>query len=399
MPQPRLSRIHKVTTLVPLAILSGAWTASLAMTSANATPPASAAPSAAPSIVPSQPLQQPASVSPSTEYLATVPSSTQNAATSASAAGIPQVALTAYQRSAQVIAMAAPSCHLDWTLIAAIGRVESNHGRVGGSSLNDQGIATPGIYGVPLDGTHGTTLIRDTDGGKWDNDPVYDRAVGPMQFIPSTWAVVGVDGDGDGVRNPQDINDAALATGVYLCAGGADLSTPQGLQNAVYRYNHSQDYVNLVLAIMKAYANGYYTAVPNYSSTPVLFDSSVFSPSHHNKKHHKSGSTTTSTTTSGSGSSSGSGSTTPTKKKKPTDLITDAPKQVKKTVTALQQATTYCQDTLTSSQLDLVGGLDACVSAYESGGSTAVTNLLQTALADLNVTDPLSGSGLGGLLN
>ena len=49
-----------------------------------------------------------------------------------------------------------------------------------------------------------------------------------MQFIPSTWAVVGVDADGDGERNPQDIDDAALAAAVYLCSGNEDLSTDAG---------------------------------------------------------------------------------------------------------------------------------------------------------------------------
>ena len=64
----------------------------------------------------------------------------------------------------------------------------------------------------------------DTDAGQYDNDTRFDRAVGPMQFIPSTWSVVGVDGDSDGTRNPQDIDDAALATAVYLCSGDDDLS-------------------------------------------------------------------------------------------------------------------------------------------------------------------------------
>ena len=87
----------------------------------------------------------------------------------------------------------------------------------------------------------------------------YDRAVGPMQFIPSTWSVVGVDGDNDGRRNPQDIDDAALATAVYLCSGDDDLSAEQGQRASVYRYNHSNDYVDLVLSIMQAYMDGDFT--------------------------------------------------------------------------------------------------------------------------------------------
>ena len=84
-----------------------------------------------------------------------------------------------------------------------------------------------------------------------------------MQFIPSTWSVVGVDADSDGTRNPQDIDDAALATAVYLCSGDDDLSQEAGQRSAVYRYNHSAEYVDLVLAIMNAYLAGDYTSVPN----------------------------------------------------------------------------------------------------------------------------------------
>ena len=84
-----------------------------------------------------------------------------------------------------------------------------------------------------------------------------------MQFIPSTWSVVQVDADNDGVRNPQDIDDAALATAVYLCSGPGDLSTLSGQKDAVYRYNHSASYVALVLSIMDNYLDGDYTSVPD----------------------------------------------------------------------------------------------------------------------------------------
>jgi membrane-bound lytic murein transglycosylase B len=69
--------------------------------------------------------------------------------------------------------------------------------------------------------------IRDTDHGLLDGDPVWDRAVGPMQFIPSSWRSWGV-------GSPHNIYDSTLAAGCYLCAGGADLSDQAQLQAAVY---------------------------------------------------------------------------------------------------------------------------------------------------------------------
>ncbi len=169
---------------------------------------------------------------------------------------IPAVALVAYQRAAVVIDAADPSCRLDWALLAAIGRVESDHGRFGGSSLDAQGVDHPDVLGPRLDGQHGTALIRDTDAGRLDHDRRYDRAVGPMQFLPSTWSVVAVDGDADGRRNVEDIDDASLGSAVYLCAGQDDLSTVAGQRAAVYRYNHSSAYVADVLAIARAYRAG-----------------------------------------------------------------------------------------------------------------------------------------------
>jgi hypothetical protein len=176
--------------------------------------------------------------------------------------GIPMAALKAYSRAQQVMSQADPGCQLPWTLVAAIGRVESNHGRYGGSSLNSAGVATPGILGPRLDGVT-TARIVDTDAGRYDADPAFDRAVGPMQFIPGTWRQIGVDGDGDGLRNPQDIDDAAMSTGVYLCSGDTNLSKPGDRSRAVLRYNHSQAYVTLVTRIAEAYAGGSWIAVGN----------------------------------------------------------------------------------------------------------------------------------------
>ena len=110
---------------------------------------------------------------------------------------------------------------------------------------------------------------------------------GAMQFIPSTWQVVKVDADGDGQRNPQDMDDASLATAVYLCSGKDNLSNRSGQEAAVFRYNHSQDYVNLVLRIMEAYSSGDYTAVPSGTYGGASYSSSASSYSTAITKAHK----------------------------------------------------------------------------------------------------------------
>src|SRR5450631_994818 len=170
--------------------------------------------------------------------------------------GIPVRALEGYRQAARLINAADPSCHLDWPLVGAIGRVESNHARFGGNQLDSAGVAQPGIIGIPLDGSNGTARITDTDHGLLDRDTTYDRAVGPMQFIPSTWRFAGVDGNGDGVKDPQNIADAATATAVYLCSGAGDLRTPTNLRSAILRYNASDSYASMVTAIADAYRHG-----------------------------------------------------------------------------------------------------------------------------------------------
>ena len=70
-------------------------------------------------------------------------------------------------------------------------------------------------------------------------DPEWDHAVGPLQFLPSTWETWGRDGDGDGTADPQDLDDAAAAAAAYLCGAGQDLTTGPGWSAAVYAYNHS----------------------------------------------------------------------------------------------------------------------------------------------------------------
>jgi len=270
---PAFSRLHKATAIVPLAVLSFAWTANLTgidVGSAAADEGVATLPDG--STVPTQAIEAPASVSsPTSVAPAAASGDTSQIIATASTSGIPSAALAAYQRAEAVINSADKSCELPWQLIAAIGRVESDHGRFGGNTLSDEGVAEPGIYGIALNGKNNTQNIIDTDAGQYDSDTKHDRAVGPMQFIPSTWSVVGVDGDNDGKRNPQDIDDAALATSVYLCSGDDDLSTDQGQRASVYRYNHSNDYVDLVISIMQAYMDGDYTSVPNGTTSAGVF--------------------------------------------------------------------------------------------------------------------------------
>jgi membrane-bound lytic murein transglycosylase B len=263
----RFGPAQKASTLLPLAVLSAAWTAGLATTGSDAS--AAADPSVLPdgTRLPAHTVNAPASLTPPRQLNR---ANANQVVRTASASGIPAAALAAYQRAATVIDAADRTCHLPWQLVAAIGRVESDHGRAEGNVLTDKGVAKPGIFGPELDGTRGTVRIRDTDAGQYDGDSRFDRAVGPMQFIPSTWAIVGVDADNDGQRNPQDIYDAALASAVYLCSGPDDLSTSSGQRSAVYRYNHSQKYVSLVVAVEQAYLRGDYTSVPNGTTSTTF---------------------------------------------------------------------------------------------------------------------------------
>ena len=169
---------------------------------------------------------------------------------------LPSAALAAYKNAAATMARQDPSCHLPWTLLAGIGRVESDHGRYGGSVLGSDGVSRPAIIGIPLNGNGPVAAIPDTDNGRLDGDTVWDRAVGPMQFIPSTWAYAGRDGDGDGVKNPNDINDAALATAGYLCSGSGSMLDDASMKAAIFRYNPSDYYVALVQAFARGYQSG-----------------------------------------------------------------------------------------------------------------------------------------------
>ncbi|GAB1821848.1 lytic transglycosylase domain-containing protein [Herbidospora sp. RD11066] len=126
--------------------------------------------------------------------------------------GRPESYLELYQRSAAVC----PG--LSWTVLAAIGQVESSHGR--------------------------------------NNGPSSAGALGPMQFMPATWRAYGVDGDGDGKADIWSAYDAVPGAANYLCATGA-AGGGEALRKAVWAYNHSWDYVNKVLGLAGAYARAY----------------------------------------------------------------------------------------------------------------------------------------------
>ncbi|MEV6452724.1 lytic murein transglycosylase [Streptomyces anulatus] len=182
------------------------------------------------------------------------PGSSSNLPVTGSAeAGIPASILAAYKQAEQTVATTDPACRLPWQLLAAIGKVESGQAR--GGRVDTNGTTTSPILGPALNG-QGFALIKDTDGGAYDSDAVHDRAVGPMQFIPSTWASWGQDANGDGRKDPNNIYDAALAAGRYLCANDRDLAIAADLDKAVLSYNRSTEYLRTVRSWFSYYQRG-----------------------------------------------------------------------------------------------------------------------------------------------
>ena len=165
--------------------------------------------------------------------------------------GIPVPVLRAYGRTELRLAVERPGCRLGWTTLAGIGEVESDHGRYAGRVVREDGRPDRPLVGVALDGV-GVARVGDTDGGVLDGDARLDRAVGPMQLLPGTWRRWRADGDGDGVRDPQDVDDAALAAGRYLCAAGP-MGSDAGWRAAVLAYNDSTAYLSEVSAWAGAY--------------------------------------------------------------------------------------------------------------------------------------------------
>ncbi|WP_116246062.1 lytic transglycosylase domain-containing protein [Nocardiopsis sp. FIRDI 009] len=169
------------------------------------------------------------------------------------ATGIPRRALEGYASAQLVMDERQPSCRLSWPTLAGIGYVESRHGTYAGGEIGPDGTTTVDVIGIPLDGANNTQAIADTDGGELDGDERWDRAVGPMQFIPRTWERWGTALEG-GAPDPHDIDDAALSAARYLCAEGRDLTVAADWESAILAYNRSTEYVNDVLAYAHAYA-------------------------------------------------------------------------------------------------------------------------------------------------
>ncbi|MEU6770168.1 lytic transglycosylase domain-containing protein [Streptomyces sp. NPDC046759] len=212
------------------------------------------------------PAEHDPSVSGDTPYRSGLPPlRTRNNGSAPGATGVgalPASVFTAYRRAEEELARSAPGCRLRWQLLAAIGQVES--GQAWGGRVSPDGTTVTRILGPRLTGG-AFAVVPDTDGGAYDGDAVYDRAVGPMQFIPSTWARWGADGNGDGRSDPNNVYDAALAAGRYLCAGGRDLSHPADLDRAILGYNHSDAYLRTVKAWYAYYLTGH-RVVPDMSA-------------------------------------------------------------------------------------------------------------------------------------
>jgi membrane-bound lytic murein transglycosylase B len=168
------------------------------------------------------------------------------------ALGIPGMALNAYRNAERMMATADPGCGISWNLLAGIGRIESGHAN--GGATDARGTAIRPIYGPTLDGTlpGNEVVVQSSAAGLVG----YARAMGPMQFLPGTWARYASDGDGDGVADPQNLYDATLAAARYLCTGGLNLRDQSQVLSAILRYNNSMPYAQNVLGWAAAYATG-----------------------------------------------------------------------------------------------------------------------------------------------
>jgi membrane-bound lytic murein transglycosylase B len=171
----------------------------------------------------------------------------------AEATGIPRLALLAYAGAVLRSAEVYPDCGIGWNTLAAIGLVESDHGRHDGSVVGSDFRVEPPIFGVVLDGGD-TATIPDSDDGAVDGIADFDRAVGPMQLIPQTWASWPSDGNGDNVPDPQNIADASIAAANHMCRASGGMSTPGGWRAGIAAYNSGAEYLADVASAAARYA-------------------------------------------------------------------------------------------------------------------------------------------------
>src|ERR1700761_1528159 len=254
------TQMLSVATLTPLVLacaVSGAARPFQAPTTASPiTPVVSVAVVAAAASHRSGPVVVAAARPPSSVHIAaatkSAPAPPVAVVNSSSALGIPSIALAAYRNSEQQMAMSDPGCGISWNLLAGIGRIESGHAN--GGVPDARGTAIQPIYGPALDGTlpGNEVIVQSSAGGRVS----YARAMGPMQFLPGTWARYASDGDGDGAADPQNLFDSTLAAARYLCSGGLNLRDQSQVMAAILRYNNSTSYARNVVGWAAAYATG-----------------------------------------------------------------------------------------------------------------------------------------------
>ena len=173
---------------------------------------------------------------------------------------IPAVALEAYQK-------AAVATGINWTVLAAVGYVESRHG---GLNLRPNGDIVPPVIGPKLDGGKGVARLIYTGEGSFSD--TFDRAVGPMQILVSNWYNGwGRDGNGDGIMNPQNYYDATFAGAFGLQRAGA----PQKMYQALKFYGVTDAYALLVMDRAKTIAaeveaQGVASASPSAPGSPAV---------------------------------------------------------------------------------------------------------------------------------
>lgn len=163
------------------------------------------------------------------------------------------VVIDAYYQAQISMADYRPACRVTWDQLAGIGLIETRHGEFGGSSVGSDGRTSKRILGPVLNGDP-FAAIRDTDGGALDGNTEWDRAVGPMQFIPGSWRIYSLDGNGDGVKDPHNLYDAAFAAAEHLCRSRSGLNSDENYRTALFGYNRSEQYGIDVMAARARYA-------------------------------------------------------------------------------------------------------------------------------------------------